>query len=219
MILQDLKSNINKIDFDLKSLFENVYVSEKSEGSRFYFEIKANGKFKMDESSSQRRELVIRIDKSDLLSNRIRWSYSANPMDEKSEWVERVSGIDTISLDSYEVVSKGRMDSAYLESLECIVESINESSEVVEKTLVENVTGILGKYGYVTSLFEVSSDISPVFENNIFMTKDSDRTFIFPIKSEIKLSDKFMIESEINSLPNVSWTLFRENYIEVSCSY
>jgi hypothetical protein len=219
MILQDLKSNINKIDFDLKSLFENVYVSEKSEGSRFYFEIKANGIFRLDESSNQRRELVIRIDKSDLLSNRIRWSYSANPMDEKSEWVERVSGIDTISLDSYEVVSKGRMDSAYLESLECIVESINESSEVVEKTLVENVTGILGKYGYVTSLFEVSSDIRPVFENNIFMTKDSDRTFIFPIKSEIKLSDRFMIESEINYLPNVSWTLFRENYIEVSCSY
>jgi hypothetical protein len=218
MILQDLKSNINKIDFDLKSLFENVYVSEKSEGSRFYFEIKANGIFRLDESSNQRREIVIRIDKSDILSNRIRWSYSSNPLNESSDWIERVSSLETLSSDAYDVVLKNRMDKMYLESLECIVESINENStEIVEKTIIENVTGILSRYGIST--YEISSEINPILENNVFLIKDSDRTFIFPIKSEIKLSDRFMIESEINSLPNVSWTLFRENYIEVSCSY
>jgi hypothetical protein len=218
MILQDLKSNINKIDFDLKSLFENVYVSEKSEGSRFYFEIKANGIFRLDESSNQRREIVIRIDKSDILSNRICWSYSSNPLNESSDWIERVSSLETLSSDAYDVVLKNRMDKMYLESLECIVESINENStEIVEKTIIENVTGILSRYGIST--YEISSEINPILENNVFLIKDSDRTFIFPIKSEIKLSDRFMIESEINSLPNVSWTLFRENYIEVSCSY
>ena len=38
----DIKQNINKIDFDLKKLFENVYITEKAEKGNFYVEISAN---------------------------------------------------------------------------------------------------------------------------------------------------------------------------------
>jgi hypothetical protein len=39
MISQDIKLNINKIDYDLKNLFENVKIEDLSKGNQFYFEI------------------------------------------------------------------------------------------------------------------------------------------------------------------------------------
>lgn len=216
MILQDLKSNINRIDYGLKSFFENVYVSEKTSGNKFYFEIKANGIFRLDESSNQRREIVIRIDKSDILSNRIRWSYSSNPLNESSDWIERVSSLETLSSDAYEVVYKNRMDKMYLESLECIVESINESSIIgIENTLVENVRGILEKYGVKT--IEIKTEIVPIYEGSGFPSIDN--TLIIPHSSNLKISEMFQIECEIKSLPRVNWVLFKEGFIEINNSY
>lgn len=44
MIDQESKSRINKIDFELKNLFENVFITEKSY-KHFFFEINANSTF------------------------------------------------------------------------------------------------------------------------------------------------------------------------------
>ena len=71
MISQDIKANINKIDFELKNLFENVKIEEKTKGSKFYFEIKSNSTFfNINESREWKRvESLVRINKEDLTNN------------------------------------------------------------------------------------------------------------------------------------------------------
>lgn len=217
MVLHEIKTTINKIDYDLKSLIENVYISEKSLGNRYFVEISVNGLFN-EGIGHQRRETVVRIDKRDLVTNPIRWSYSTNPLNEDSDWIERVSSLEMVSSDIYDVLKAKKMDSAYFESLETVVDRINESAgdAVVEKTLVENVRGILEKYGVKT--VEIKTEIVPLYEGSGFPT-GVDKTLIIPHSSNLKVSEMFMIESEIKSLPGVNWCLFKEGYMEIDVTY
>ena len=50
------------------------------------------------------------------------------------------------------------------------------------------------------------------------MVKGGDVTIKLYHNSDIKVSDKFKIESEINSNESVNWTLFKEGFIEVNLS-
>jgi len=219
MITQDIKSNINKIDYDLKNLFENVYIKEKTLGNQFYFEIKANSTFfNINESMDWKRaESIVKIVKSNLASDMIKWSYCINPLNESSDWIDRVSTIDTIAKDIYETITKSRMDKSYFESLESIVESINESViEITKDDLIDKLKEIAARFE--VEIKTVKKSTTPVLEGNQFMTKSGDITINLYHNSDIKVSDKFKIESEINSNDGVNWTLFKEGFIEVNLS-
>jgi hypothetical protein len=219
MITQDIKSNINKIDYDLKNLFENVYIKEKTLGNQFYFEIKANSTFfNINESMDWKRaESIVKIVKSNLASDMIKWSYCINPLNESSDWIDRVSNIDTIAKDIYETITKSRMDKSYFESLESIVESINESvTEITKDDLIDKLREIAARFE--VEIKTVKKSTTPVLEGNQFMTKSGDITINLYHNSDIKVSDKFKIESEINSNDSVNWTLFKEGFIEVNLS-
>ena len=212
---QDIKVNINKIDYDLKSLFENVYITEKSLGNQFYFDISANSTFlNMNEMKAwQRAEVKVKISKRDLISNNIKWSYSVNPLNESADIIERVSSIDNIANDIYEIITKSRMEKSYFESLEYIVESINENStEVVDKTIEDKLVDVISKFGIKVDRFENSVKI---IEGNQF-DRIKDITYKFYHSGDIKLSDMFKIEQNINSNSGVNWTLFKEGFIEVN---
>lgn len=105
--------NINKIDYELKNLFENVTIQEKSDRSRYYFEIKVSG-CKLDEAIKE-CEVSFQIDKSDLAGKDIKWNYWSNPKTMEYT-VPRLSHIDYITKDISDVVMKGRLDSDYLNS-------------------------------------------------------------------------------------------------------
>lgn len=219
MITQDIKSNINKIDYDLKNLFENVYIKEKTLGNQFYFEIKANSTFfNINESMDWKRaESIVKIVKSDLTSDMVKWSYSINPLNESADWIERVSKIDTVAKDIYETITKSRMDKSYFESLESIVESINESvTEITKDDLIDKLKEVAARFE--VEIKTVEKLAAPVLEGNQFMTKSGDVTIKLYHNSDIKVSDKFKIESEINSNDGVNWTLFKEGFIEVNLS-
>ena len=212
---QDIKVNINKIDYDLKSLFENVYITEKSLGNQFYFDISANSTFlNMNEMKAwQRAEVKVKISKRDLISNNIKWSYSVNPLNESADIIERVSSIDNIANDIYEIITKSRMEKSYFGSLEYIVESINENStEVVDKTIEDKLVDVISKFGIKVDRFENSVKI---IEGNQF-DRIKDITYKFYHSGDIKLSDMFKIEQNINSNSGVNWTLFKEGFIEVN---
>ena len=214
---QDIKLIINKIDYDLKSLFENVYITEKSLGNQFYFDISANSTFlnlNMNETKAyQRAEVKVKISKKDLIGNNIKWSYSVNPLNESADIIERVSSIDNIAKDIYEVITKSRMEKSYFESLEYIVESINENvSEVVDKTIEDKIVGIISKFGIKVDRFENSVKI---IEGNQF-DRIKDITYKFYHNGDIKLSDMFKIEQNINSNSGVNWTVFKKGFIEVN---
>jgi hypothetical protein len=203
MITQDIRTNINKIDFDLKNLFESVKIEEKTSGNQFYFEIIANSTFVNESNECKRAQVIVNIDKRDLSSNFITWSYKSNPLLESSYIVERVSKIDTIANDIHNVIVEKRMDKDYLNSLEVIQETINESTvEVKEETLVEKLQSVLNQFGIETTKVE----------NEI--TENSKTVRLFLEKS-LKFSEMFQIESSFNSKPGVDWTVFKEGFIEV----
>ena len=109
-----IKENINKIDYELKDLFESVSIEEKVDRDRFYFEIKVSGN-KLNESLKN-CEVSFQIDKIDLNGVRVNWKYWSNPI--LKDWqVERTSNIEYITKDISDIVLKGRLDSNYLSGL------------------------------------------------------------------------------------------------------
>lgn len=125
MFLDDIKQNINKIDFELKKLFENVYITEKSDKNNFYVEISCNKVF-LFEGCKKRVEVKAYINKDDLKYDNIKWSYSLNPLLENSNKIERVSYINSISKDIYDIAENKRMVNEYFNSLEAMVDLILE---------------------------------------------------------------------------------------------
>ena len=221
MISPEIKSKINKIDFDLKQLFENVYITEKSY-KQFFFEIVANGTFfNLKESQSWKRaEVRVIINKTDLLSSDIRWSYSVNPLHESSEWLDRVSDVDNIASHIYEIITEQRMNEDYFLNLETLVEVINEG-HVIESNIEEPVKSevdlmqeLVSSYGI--DVAKVETDTVAILENNQFMTSIADRITNFHHNSDIKLSDRFKLESEMNSRPGVNYTVIKEGSVEVN---
>ena len=215
MITQDIKSNINKIDYNLKNLFENVYIKEKSLGNQFYFEINVNSTFfNLNESSSWKRaEVKIKINKTNLISDIIKWSYSVHPLNESADWIERVSKLDNIAKDIYEVVTKSKMEKTYLDSLDSIVYPINESVvEITKDDLIIKLKEIAERFNLevkqTTKDKIVNDNIGSYPDLNIKIYTDS----------HIKVSDRFMIESEILKIEGVNWVLFKEGFIEVNLS-
>ncbi len=133
----NIKVNINKIDNDLKHLFENVFITEKSEKNIYFVEILANKLF-LFESCKKRVEVKVNITKNDLINNVIKWHYSINPLDEKANWIEKISNINNIANDIYDVANNKRMVNEYFSSLEEHFDLILENNTSTEIKEVEN---------------------------------------------------------------------------------
>jgi len=142
----DFKQNINKIDNELKKLFENVYITEKADKGNFYVEITANKMF-LFEGCKKRVEVKAQISKSELNKNIVNWSYSLNPLNETSEKINKTSYLSGIANDIYDIASNRRMIKEYFNALEAHVDLINESN-VEEEGLnaLTIITNIVKEY-------------------------------------------------------------------------
>lgn len=212
MILQEIKSNINKIDYELKSLFEIVNIDELSIGNKYFFEIKSQSSI-LENSGYKTIDVIVRIDKREITNDLIKWIYCSNPLVENNTWVERYSSIENISNDIFDILENKKLDNEYLESLEVKYELITESNSFIEDTLVDSIKDILEKYNI--SVYETEDKLKPIYENLGFPVS-VEQTIIIPHESDIKMSNKFMIEQEIKSLSNVNWVLFKEGFIEIN---
>jgi len=217
MINPEIKSRINKIDFELKSFFENVKIKEKYYKTG-YFEISANTIDYIFETNEYKRvEAKVIINQTDLLKDNIKWSYSTNPLDENAFWLDRVSTLENISNDIINIIKEKRLNEEYISNLESIVDIINENvshnEEVEEKTKIDIITDVLNKFNIKVT----SHDVMVISNENAFTTI-SDRIIRLNHNSDIKVSDMFKIESSINSISNVNWTVFKEGFIEISWS-
>lgn len=213
----ELKQKINNIDFQLKEIFENVYIQEKSIGNQFFFTINCNGEFwNLNESNSyQRVELKMVIHKTDLLKDPVCWSYSSNPLNENAHWVEKVSTFSNLAEDVEDVVLSCRMDESYFQSLPFILENLNEDSpkEYVDgdgeflKTKIQSM-GV--------SIDEVDQDDKIQLENNSFMTTKPEKKYFFYHHSDLSMADKFILEQELNKIDGVNYSIFKEGRIEIN---
>jgi hypothetical protein len=200
-----IKENINKIDYDLKNLFESVRISEKSNKGNYFFEVVA---------SSKKAQVKVEISKPELNNNVVKWSYYVNPINESSDKIERISNIENAANDIFEILSKKKMDSTYFESLESNedIQLINESVEFdnrfekaySEKTLTEKVSDILKKFQIEEKLVEES-------KANLDGDKP-EKTLVF--KKELRASEKFNLDTELKSI-GVEYVSFVGDIIKV----
>ncbi len=215
MINPEIKSKINKIDFELKEVFENVFIKEKFYKTGF-FEIICNKVQLVRESKDYKRvEVKVIINQPDLLSEMVKWSYSTNPLDESALWIDRVSSIEDISKDIITIAEECRYDESYLMNLEPLVDVINESvmiEEEVPSTTISLATNVLKDF----KIDVLSTNQETKLTNESFNFDPSDRVVKFYHNSDIKISDMFKIESKIQSLDGVNWVVFKEGFVEVN---
>jgi hypothetical protein len=215
MINPEVKSRINKVDFELKQVFENVFIKEKYYKTG-YFEISANKVVYLKESKEFKRlEAKVIINQPDLLQEQVKWSYSTNPLVESAIWLDRVSPIEDLSKDIANIVEERRLNEDYIFNLEPIVDMINEDAsfdeEIEQKTKIDVISDFLTNFNV-----EVKSHNVMVVSNESAFTTVSDRIITLNHNSDIKISDMFKIESQINSIEGVNWTVFKEGFIEIS---
>jgi hypothetical protein len=215
MINPEVKSRINKVDFELKQVFENVFIKEKYYKTG-YFEISANKVVYLKESKEFKRlESKVIINQPDLLQEQVKWSYSTNPLFESAIWLDRVSHIEDLSKDIANIVEERRLNEDYIFNLEPIVDMINEDAsfdeEIEQKTKIDVISDFLSNFNV-----EVKSHNVMVVSNESAFTTVSDRIITLNHNSDIKISDMFKIESQINSIEGVNWTVFKEGFIEIS---
>jgi len=212
----EIKTKINRIDYELKEFFENVYIKDKFYKTGF-FEITANLVSYIKESRDHKRvEVKIIINQPDLLKDVVTWSYSTNPLNENALWIDRVSNFDDLSEDIIQIAKECRFDESYLMDLEPIVDVINEDLQIetIEKQydIQDSIFAILENYKVDVTMKQ--SQIHSINEN--FLSNPSDRIVRFYHNTDLKISDKFKIESEMLALENVNWCLFKEEYLEVN---
>ena len=188
-----IKEKINRIDFDLKNLFEEVSIVEKSNKNDFYFEINASSTIEFN-GDKKRASVKAKISKPDLNSSLIKWSYLTNPVNESSDLIDRYSTIETISKDIFDVVSKKKMVSTYFESLNSILELINESVVNESNVSTEEKEELEKKLEEIVKRFELESQTNESkYEDNVMVKK---MTF----RNNLKPSDLYMLDLNLKTI-------------------
>ena len=217
MVTSEIKFKINRIDSNLKNLFDEVQIVEKSTGNRFFFEIEANSNFfGLNESQSWNRAgVVVHIEKPELAKTLINWSYRIHPLKESLGYIDCQSSLDTIAQDIYNIVTKKRMDSGYFKKLESVeIEQI--SSEPKPKTLQEEIINAL-RVNENLNVTEVKVETS-VFEGYEFMTSKPDVRIRLFVDRNLRISERLRIENFIYSFDKVNLTNVSETYVDVNYS-
>jgi hypothetical protein len=213
----ELKQRINKLDFELKEIFENVSIQEKSIGNQFFFKINCNGEFfNLNESNAvQRVEVRLIVHKSDLLQNSVSWSYSSDPTNENAHFVQKVSNFDKMAEDIQDVILNCRMDESYFQNLPFVLENLNEDSP---EEYVDGDGEFLRKkiQSMGIDIDEVDQDEKIQLETNSFMTTRPEKKYSFYHHSDLKMGDKFILEQELNKIDGVNYVIFKEGLIEIN---
>jgi hypothetical protein len=225
----NIKQNINQIDFELKQLFENVYIAEKVEKNNFFVEITANKLF-LFEGCKKRVEVKVNISKDDLRTNIVKWSYLVNPLNENSEKIERVSYMNSISNEIYEIASGKRMLKEYFNSLEAQVDLILECSPPeagwkpptemeTRETFCGFIEEMVKKYTETISNekrnLETTSKMVPHYLGG-GQIETRIPTGTIEYTTEISMSNRFRLEKELLESGLVKFVSFNEGIVKVT---
>ena len=209
MLNQTIKSNINKIDYDLKKLFSDVTITEKNHFNKYFFEVKSEGIFEnlLESNSNKVAKSLVLIEKKHLESDLITWKYSINPNNSGSDFIERVSTIEKIAEDIHNTITKKQMDIDYLNNLPEI--DIVED-EQPENTFEGEILNVIEKFDLIvndinTTINEKKVDLYDLQNKNILIYHEG-----------IETSDMFKLESELLKFERVNYVFFNRNHIKVN---
>ena len=203
-MIQDIKLNINKIDGDLKTLFENVSISEKTDRNKYFFSISANKMF-LFEGCKKRVEVKVNIDFEDIKTNIVKWNYLLNPLTENSETIERVSYVNSIANDIYDIACNRKMVKEYFASLEAHVDLILENEDVSFEKEGANV---------LTMIMDVCKKYG-TYENVVTNIQPDAGYVILTCNELMPMSNKFRIEKELLATEKVAYVSFDDAKKEI----
>lgn len=202
----NVKLAINKIDYNLKQLLNDVVINENTQG--YYFDLSAS-----DIIDDKEITIKAKINKDSLITNLIKWEYMSNSNDNTSNVVERFSTIDTIHSDINDVIKRKKFSKEYLDSLVIKEQYVNESSdETLDLTIEDKIKNVIKpKY----SIIEVEKVLSLKENTNIFIKT--------PYKLYFKLdkyitdhTEKFLLEQKVMDIEYVDYIIFKDNILEIS---
>jgi len=207
---QDIIMNINRIDSELKNLFDTVSITEKSNNKGFYFEIIAESTI-----NNKKFTLVTELNQTDLLGNVINWNYLSDPSISNSLTVERTSNLETIHSDMFEIVTKKRFDKDYLNKLTENLEVINESNNGLEDENIINKINNIFIYHDVAPFSDIKKEISYNENVNIFIK--TPYKLKFTLNEQVKDSTKIAIEQQVMKIDYIDYISFKlDNSVEIS---
>ena len=173
-----IKENINRLDFELKSVFQKVQINEGQSKSEYFFDIVAE---KIVEGKMTAIRLF--INKSQLESKKVTWRYLSNPSEQDSYLVERVSNFEELAEDILQVVDERKFERAYLESLTPVVE---KKAEKVQEDNRTNIVKLMEKF-----------DVHHLETKSL--VEDHVQTELSYFKHNLRNSDKQRVEMALKS--------------------
>lgn len=209
MFLDDIKQNINKVDTELKKLFENVYITEKADKQSYYVEISCNKVF-LFEGCKKRVEVKAYINKDNLKFDTIKWSYSLNPLVENANRIERISTINNLAKDIYDIADNKRMVNEYFNSLDAMVDLIcEEYTHTLPFGDASNPSGCIPFGGLNFIPVKVRNIADKVSKYVSFQGYTPHDTYIeFRLQEKMSMVDKFSMEKELLTDENVNFISF-----------
>lgn len=182
-----IKENINKLDNELKNLFDSVAISEFQEKAKFFINIQADKVFEKKKIS-----VKVMIEKPQFESSFVKWRYLSNPEDSNSFLVERFSSLDSLAKDINDVVITKKLDSEYLDSLDEENEIEVESEEI----------------DYRDSLVKLMDDFGLNHLESHKVIEDNVWTNLAYFKHKLRNTDRVRVEMALEA---AGWTNFLWN--------
>lgn len=207
--------NINRIDFELKNLFDSVNITEKSNNKGFYFDIIAESAIHQTKIT-----LVTELNQFDLMGSVINWNYLSDPTNENSFKVERTSTIDTIHNDMFEIITKKRFNGDYLdrlvvEDLVLDLDIINESNQNESNDNIIDIISNIFIYHDVAPFSSIHKEFS--YNENVDIFIKTPYKLKFKLKDQLKESTKIAIEQQVMKIDYVDYISFKlDNSVEIS---
>lgn len=126
-----LKEFLNRMDYNLKTVFECVEINRLENQKKLIFEVKLS-KFKSNPNN--KAELVFYINESTIYDNSMIWEYKINPLDENSPCVTRTSTLDSLIIDTRDIINEDRFSREYLNTL---LDQIDESQHIDGEEIID----------------------------------------------------------------------------------
>ena len=207
---QDIILGINRIDSELKNLFESVSIVEKSNNTGFFFNVTASGTINNKELT-----LIAELKQTDLLGSIINWKYLSNPNDANSFLIERVSNLDSIQDDMYDIIKNKRFDSEYLDNIVEKLDAINESNQSAgQNNIIDSINNIF-IYHDVASFSPI--DKVMLFNENVDIFIKTPYKLKMELSEPLKESTKLSIEQQVMKIEYVDYISFKsDNTVEIS---
>jgi hypothetical protein len=170
-----LKDNINRLDNQLKSIFDEVRIDERAMKSEYYFDITVS-------KISEGKKVSVRLfaSKPQFENNSlINWKYLSDTREDTSFAVERVSKLDELANDINDVIVNKKLDKSYLESLQEV------KLDILNESVTEND---------VNELVSLLSNFEMQYLETHSKIEDHVMTELAHFKHNLKLSDKTRVE-------------------------